>query len=299
MDSGSKKWLVLSLASAAAIGFGVYYYFNRKPSKGQKNQKNQEPEATDERKSFSQERVKIKLNKSEKMSNSQEFRSLLKAKFNFELEEEDGNYTKEAILTVLSTFYELKFPDFVILFNKYRKVRRDYLDDMDKYVDCGFEYLKSLPTLFMDDFAKLYEYKVIDPQKWALSQSAHSIDDADVNDLMFAAIDDWEKRLPSSKLIKKSEFFRIMEKEKEFLKKELKDLENQKKYIKMTGNVFEYLVLVNAKCSDHIHRLFNVENEDVLRFAVQNEDDPEIKQLENDIEELTGQMAMKIDALLS
>jgi len=245
----------------------------------------------------------IKLDSNEKISNSQEFATILKSKFKFTLQEKDGKYTKDTIRTVHQTFYNLKFRDFVTLNTKYRKIRRNYLHDMDEYVMCGLEYLKSLSNMFQDDFKKLYEYNVIDSHKWDLSCSTNSSKDSDVNEWMFNAIDEFDTKLPSRKTVKKDDYFRIMAKGKEVLGKEIKDLDNQKNYIKMTGHLVGYLIIVIAKCSDHTYKLFNVENEDLFKFA-ESENDPKVKltvkEIQKGVEELTGIIGNKINkALLS
>jgi len=178
-------------------------------------------------------------------------------------------------------------------------VRRQYLDDMDNYTECGFQYFKALNTIFVESFDKLYGYGVLNPQKWAISFAASDIGDEEVNVLMFGAIEAWEKRLTGNKHISKATYFKIVDKQKQFLRKEIDEAEKQKKFIKMTGNSFEYLAIINSKSSDYIFQNFGVENEDVLAFSMENASDPDISGLEDSMEGMINELVEKLEAILS
>jgi len=291
INTQKKTLLLLGMSIGVAVTAGVAAYFYIKGKQSSKR-KEDPPSAT-------QEKSKIDLRNDERISGKPEFEALVKSKFNFKIEEEGNLYTKEGILKVLQTFYDLKFQDFYLLSDKYRKVRRQYLDDMDNYTECGFQYFKALNTIFVESFDKLYGYGVLNPQKWAISFAASDIGDEEVNVLMFGAIEAWEKRLTGNKHISKATYFKIVDKQKQFLRKEIDEVEKQKKFIKMTGNSFEYLAIINSKSSDYIYQNFGVENEDVLAFSMENASDPDISGLEDSMEGMINELVEKLESVLS
>ena len=303
-NTNTKKLIIIGaiVVSTVTIGGSLYYWFLRSnKSKIMKNNSDKNPEslptnvnvANNSINTKSEATLSVELLRSEKIAYSGNFESLVNSQFNYKIEEKDGFYTNEGILSVLEKFYQLKFQDFKILSDRFRRLRRKNLDDMNQYTECGFQYFKSLNKIFTDEFDKLYEYKIIDPKKWALSFTASDIRDDEVNQLIFETIDDWEKKLPSQKYLTKNEFMKIAEKEKDLLRKEIRDVEKNSKFIKMTGNLFEYMIILNSRINDQIHKLFDIENEDMLAYSMSNELDPDIKDLEKDIEELTELLCNK------
>ena len=309
-NTNSKKWIIIGAiaVSTFTIGGSIYSWFLRQnKSKIVKNNSDNNaqsiPNDVDSINDFKNPKLEAKISvdllRSEKIAYSGQFESLVNSKFDFKIEEKNGFYTNIGILSVLEKFYQLKFDDFILLCDRFRRIRRKYLDDMNQYIECGFQYFKSLNKLFTDEFDKLYDYKIIDPKKWALSFGASDIKDEEVNELIFTTIDNWEKKLPSQKYLTKNEFIKIANKEKELLRIEIRDIEKNSKYIKITDNLYEYMIILNSKINDQIHKQFDVENEDILAYSTLNELDPDIKNLENDIEELTDILCNKSQEYLN
>jgi len=151
----------------------------------------------------------------------------------------------------------------------------------------------------MDDFEKLFEYAIVDREKWVKSLQEHEIGDPEITSMMFETIEEWEKKLPSFKKVLKAQIIEILSYEKDLLQKEIDDLENQKERIVATGDVFEYLIIINSKVSDAVYVKYQVENEDIMAYSKDNEDDKEVKYKEEAILELSQELIKRFGEILA
>jgi len=87
--------------------------------------------------------------------------------------------------------------------------------------------------------------------------------------------------------------------EDELLKKEMDELDDKKEMVLKTGDLFEYLIIINSKVSDKVYDRYQVENEEILGFVKSHQEDDEVKYKEDSIVEITQGLAVKITNILS
>jgi hypothetical protein len=276
-------WALAGLGGVIAIGTGVYFFLRKKDTASTSQDKGSQ----------------IRIEEHEKVSNKSGFAAKVKNEVGKSLVEEDELYTRESMLQTLKEFHALKYDDFKTLSARYRKARRAVQNDTDEYFKAGFAYFKEMSKLFTDDYHKLFEYNIVDTNKWVDSLREHQFGDSVFTSLMFETIQEWEKKLPSSKRISKAELLEVMDYEKELLRKEIQELDLYKDLIVQTGDVFEFLIITNSKMSDKTYQKYHIENEDTLAAADALGDDEQVKSKEEEILELTDKFIAKFEEIFS
>jgi len=187
----------------------------------------------------------------------------------------------------------------MLLIYRYRKERRRISNDEDKYFEAGFTYFQEMNALFMEGFDKLFIFGIVDQQKWGKSMEIHQIPDQEITALMFETVSEWESKLPSTKKLTKPQLLEVLTFEDELLKKEMDELDDKKEMVLKTGDLFEYLIIINSKVSDKVYDRYQVENEEILGFVKSHQEDDEVKYKEDSIVEITQGLAIKITNILS
>jgi len=90
--------------------------------------------------------------------------------------------------------------------------------------------------------------------------------------------------------VEKDDYLQIMSTQAELIEDEIKNLENQSKWIRECEDIVKYLFVLQSKLSDKIYSLFGVENEDILAFYSENIDDEEIQKSLDTVEEKITQL---------
>lgn len=284
--SNTTKWIIAGAAGAFALG-ALYLVLKKK---GPAVPEEQAPTGKD---------GQIKLEPYEKILNKKEFQAVLKNSVAKHVKVQNGLYSKEVVFDILKAFYHTKFDDFKTLFYRYRKERRRISNDEDKYFEAGFTYFQEMNALFMEGFDKLFIFGIVDQQKWGKSMEIHQIPDQEITALMFETVSEWESKLPSTKKLTKPQLLEVLTFEDELLKKEMDELDDKKEMVLKTGDLFEYLIIINSKVSDKVYDRYQVENEEILGFVKSHQEDEEVKYKEDSIVEVTQGLAIKITNILS
>jgi len=192
-----------------------------------------------------------------------------------------GIYTRETTHSIIMGLFNLTYPKFVKIYEKYGEKRRENYKDIKQYAACFDEFTDALNEILEESVADLFEYKSIDKKRWTESLKVHDHlkEDKDIT-LFVSNIYDFMRRKYKTKIeLAPHDIKSSLKGQIDFLNQFSQDEEALKEWLSSLTDPILLRILIKIRSLDYVKQEYAIEEEDYLAALESPEayKDPEIQ----------------------